>query len=207
MPRSLVNPLAQADHERRDSHLSVVSHTEDVEEKGRRMVLGLPELSNAHSTHNGDSSCATEPQDPAVEAAKPGRQRQDSSEGVPSPSGQALEQWHGKGKHVSAVRCHYQRQGRDHWDQQGDPKATDDRREDASLQPNGGGTHRSGPGTGRDRRSQEIAGGSPFGSTSGPEQSDRKACPVGEAMEEMVKIKSLMEANLACWVVSTSPTM
>ena len=41
--------------------------------------------------HHGDSSCATEPQDAAVEAANPGRQRQDSSEGMPSPSGPALQ--------------------------------------------------------------------------------------------------------------------
>ena len=51
MPPSLVNIVALADHERRDSHLSVVSHTEDAEEKGRRVVLGLQELSNVYSTH------------------------------------------------------------------------------------------------------------------------------------------------------------
>ena len=39
MPPSLVNPVAQAEKEQRDSHLSVVSHTE----KRRRVVLGLPE--------------------------------------------------------------------------------------------------------------------------------------------------------------------
>ena len=80
-----VNPVAQA---------------KDAEESGRREVLRLPELSNENSTHHGDSSCATEPQDAAVEAANPGRQRQDSSEGMPSPSGQPLGQWHGKRKHV-----------------------------------------------------------------------------------------------------------
>ena len=106
-------------------------------------------------------------------------QRQDSSEGMPSPFGQALGQWHGKGKHVPTVWSHYQRQGREHWDQQGDPTATNDRREDASLQPDGGGTHRTGPGAGRDRRSEEIAGGSPFGSTTSPERSDRSSTPSG----------------------------
>ena len=67
----VVNPVAQAEHERRDSHLSVVSHTEDAEEKGRRVILGLPEISNVYSTHHGDSSCATESQDAAIEAANP----------------------------------------------------------------------------------------------------------------------------------------
>ena len=43
MPPPHVNRVAQAEHEQRDSHLSVVSHTEDAEEKGRRVVLGLPE--------------------------------------------------------------------------------------------------------------------------------------------------------------------
>ena len=43
MPPSLVNNVALAVHERRDSRLSAVSHTEDAEERGRRVVLGLPE--------------------------------------------------------------------------------------------------------------------------------------------------------------------
>ena len=156
------------------------THTEDAEEKGRRVVLGLPELSNVYSTHHGDSSCATEPQDAAIEAANQGRQRQDSREGMPSPSGQALGQWHGKGNHVPPLWSHYQRQERDHWDQLGDPTATDDRREDASLQPDTvGWTHRTGPGARRDRRSREIAGRSPFGSTNSLEQSDRSSMPSG----------------------------
>ena len=84
--------------------------------KKRRVVSGLPELSNVYSTHHDDSSCATTPQDAAVEAANPGRQRQDSGEGMSSPSGQALGQWHMKGKHVPTVWDNHQRQGRDHWD-------------------------------------------------------------------------------------------
>ena len=92
MPPSLVNTVAQAEHEQRDSHLS-----EDAEEKGRRMVFRLSELSNVYSTHHDDSSCARTPQDAAVEAAKTGRQRQASSEGLSSPPGQALGQWHGGG--------------------------------------------------------------------------------------------------------------
>ena len=50
MPPSLVNPVAQAEHERRDSQLSAVPHTEDAEEKGRRVVLGMSELSNVYSS-------------------------------------------------------------------------------------------------------------------------------------------------------------
>ena len=102
MPHSLVNTVAQAECERRDSHLPAVSH------RGCRK-------GNAwfwYSTHHGNSSCATDPQDAAVEAENPGRQRQDSSERMPSPSGQGLGQWHGKGKHVPTVWGHYQRQGR-----------------------------------------------------------------------------------------------
>ena len=36
------------------------------------------------------------------------------------------------------------------------------RREDAPFQPDGGGTHRTGPGAGRHRRRQDIAGGQPM---------------------------------------------
>ena len=50
------------------SHFSVVSHTEGR----RRVVFGLPELSNVYSTHHDHSSCATKPQDVAFEAANPG---------------------------------------------------------------------------------------------------------------------------------------
>ena len=45
-----LNPVASTEHECRDAHLPVVPHTEDAEEKGRRVVLGVPELSNVHST-------------------------------------------------------------------------------------------------------------------------------------------------------------
>ena len=82
MPLSLVNTVAQAGHEQRDFHLS-----QDAEEKGRRMVLRLSELPNVYSTHHDDSSCATTPQDAAVEAANTGSQRQASSEGLSSPPG------------------------------------------------------------------------------------------------------------------------
>ena len=112
------------------------------------------------------------------------------------PPCQTLGKWHGKGKYVSAVWSHHQRQGLDHWNQQVDPKEIGDRREEASFQPDGGGTHRTGPGAGRGRRSQQIAGGSLFGSTSSQEQSDRSSIPRGQAMEEMSQIRKLFEANL-----------
>ena len=121
-----MNPVALAEHERRDSRLSAVPHTEDAEEKGRRVVLGVSERSNVYSSHHYDPSGTTESQDAAAEAADPSCQRQDTSKGMSTPPGQALGKWHGKGKCVSAVRGHHQRQGRNHWNQQGDPKATDD---------------------------------------------------------------------------------
>ena len=101
----------------RDSRLPAVPHTEDTEEKGRRVVLGMSELSNVYSSHHHDTSGATEFQDAAAEAADPSSQRQETSEGMPTPPGQALGKWHGKGKYVSAVRGYHQRRGRDHWNQ------------------------------------------------------------------------------------------
>ena len=169
------NPVASTEHGCRDSRLPAVPHTEDAEEKGRRVVLGMSELSNVSSSHHHDPSGATESQDAAAEAADPSSQRLDTSEGMSTPPGQALGKWHGKGKNVSAVRGHHQRQGRDHWNQQVDPEETGDRRGEASFQADGGGTHGAGSGAGRGRRSQEIAGGSSGGGTSSPEQSDRSS--------------------------------
>ena len=80
---------------------------------------------------------------------------------------------------MSAVRGHHQRQGRDHRNQQVDPEETGDLRGEASSQPDGGGKHRAGSGAGRGRRRQEIAGGSPCGGTSRPEQSERSSIPSG----------------------------
>ena len=54
------NPVAQAEHGRRDPPLSVMSHTEDAEEEGRCVVLGLPKLYSVYSNHHDDSSGATE---------------------------------------------------------------------------------------------------------------------------------------------------
>ena len=69
-----LNPVASTEHECRDPHLPAVPHTENAEEEGGRVVLGLPELSHVHSTHHDDSSCATESQDAATETAGSGSQ-------------------------------------------------------------------------------------------------------------------------------------
>ena len=72
-----------------------VSHTEDAQrKKGRRQVLGVPELPNV---------CSSPPPRPLRyhrnnEAADPSSQRQDTSEGMSTPPGQALGKWHGKGE-------------------------------------------------------------------------------------------------------------
>ena len=76
----------------------------------RKGVLGRSELSNVYSSHHYDPSSTTESQDAAAEAADPSCQRQDTSKGMSTPPGQALVKWHGKGKYVSAVRDHHQRQ-------------------------------------------------------------------------------------------------
>ena len=139
----------------------------------------MSELSNVYSSHHHDSSGTTESQDAAAEAADPSSQRQDTSEGMSTPPCQALGKWHGKGKYVSAVRGHHQRQRREHWNRQVDPEGTGDRRGEASFQPDGGGTHRAGSGAGRGRRSQEVAGRGPCGGPSSPEQSNRSSFPGG----------------------------
>ena len=139
----------------------------------------MSELSTVYSSHHYEPSSTTESQDVAIEAADPGCQRQDTSEGMPTPPGQALGQWHGEGKYVSAVRGHHQRQRRDHWNQQIGPEETGERRGETVSQQNGGGTHRAVSGAGRGRRSQEVAGISPCGGPSSPEQSDRSRIPGG----------------------------
>ena len=93
-------------------------HTENAEEEGGHVVLGLPELSNVYSTYHDDSSGATESQDAATEAAGSSSQRQDPGEGMSPSVGQSLGKWYGKGKYVPAVWSHHQRQGRNHRNQQ-----------------------------------------------------------------------------------------
>ena len=58
----------------------------------------------APTTTTSDTS---ESQEAAAESADPSCQRQDTSEGMSTPPGQALGKWHGKGKYVSAVRGHH----------------------------------------------------------------------------------------------------
>ena len=173
------SPIISVEHGYRDSRLSAVSHTENAEEERRRVVLGMSELPNLYSSHHYEPSSTTESQDAAAEAANPSSQRQDTSEGMQAPPGQALGKWHGKGKYVSAVRGHHQRQGRDHWNQQIGPEETGERRGETVSQQKGGGTHRAGSGAGRGRRSQEVAGRGPCGGPSSPEQSNRTRIPRG----------------------------
>ena len=54
------NPVALTEHECRDPHLPVVSHTENAEEEGRGVVLRLPTLCSVCSNHHDDSSDGTE---------------------------------------------------------------------------------------------------------------------------------------------------
>ena len=107
---------------------TAVPHTEDAEEKGRRVVSGVRGLPTVYSSHHDNTSGATESRDAATEAANPSSQRQDPSAGMSTPPGQALGKWHRKWKYVSAVWSHHQRQGRDHRNQQVDPEETGDRR-------------------------------------------------------------------------------
>ena len=92
--------------------------------KGDAWFWGCQNYPTCTDSHHYEPSSTTEFQDVAIEAADPGCQRQDTSEGMQPPPGQALGQWHGKGKYVSAVRGHHQRQGRHHWNQQIGPEET-----------------------------------------------------------------------------------
>ena len=171
------SPVISVEHGYRDSRLSAVSHIENAEEKRRRVVLEMSELSNVYSSHHCEPSGTTESQDVAIEAADPGCQRQDTSKGMPTPPSRALGKWHGKVKYVSAVRDHHQRPGRDHMNQQIGPEETGERRGETAPQQDGGGTHGAGSGAGRCRRSQEVAGRGPCGGSSSPEQSNRSSIP------------------------------
>ena len=161
------NPVASTEHGCRDSRLPAVPHTENAEEEGGRVVLGMSELSNVYTT--------TPPVPQNLKTLLLKQQAQAVNDRIPAKGCRhllvkPLGKWHGKGKHVSAVRGHHQRQGRDHWNQQVGPEETGERRGQASFQPDGGGTHRTGSGAGRGRRSQAIAGGSSCGGANSPEQ-------------------------------------
>ena len=170
-------------------------HTEDAEEKRRRVVLGMSELSNVYSSHRYEPSGTTESQDAATEAADPSCQRQDTSEGMSPPPGQALGKRHGKGKYVSAVRGHHQRQGRDHWNQQVGPEETGDRR---------GEHHSSWTVEGRTEldlvqdevdEAKRLLEEAHVEVQAAQNKVTEAAFRVGQAMEEMAQIKKLLEAN------------
>ena len=128
----------------------------------------MSELSEVHSSHHDDLSV---PKNLKTLVLKQQTQAVEDSIRAKGCRHLLVKPWpNGTAKYVSAVRCQLQRQGRDHWNQQVDPKETGDRRGEASFQPDGGG---------RRRRSQEIAGGSPYGGTISPEQSDRSSIPSG----------------------------
>ena len=138
---------------------------------------------------------ATESQDAATEAANSSSQRQDPSEGTSPPPGQALGKWHGKGKYVSAVWSHHQRQGRDHLNQQVDPDETGDRRGEASFQADGGGTHRAGSVQDEVDEAKRFLEEAHAEVQAAQSKVTEAAFRVGEAMEEMSQIKKLLEAN------------
>ena len=69
-----LNPVVSTEHGCRDSRVPAVPHTEDAEEKGRRVVLGMSELSSVYSSHHHDPSSTTESKDAAAEAADPSSQ-------------------------------------------------------------------------------------------------------------------------------------
>ena len=158
------------------------------------MVLGMSELSNVYSSHHYEPSSITESQDVAIEAADPGCQRQDTSEGMRAPPGQALGQRHGKEKYVTAVRSHHQRQGRDHWNQQIGPEETGERRGEAASQQHGGRTE-------LDLVQDEVDEAKRLLEEAHVEVQAAQnnvteaAFRVGQAMEEMAQIKKLLEAN------------
>ena len=189
------NRVISIEHGYRDSCLSAVTHTEDAEGKRRRVVLGMSELSNVYSSHHYEPSGTNESQDAATEAADPSCQRQDTSEGMSTPPGQALGKWHGKRIYVSAVRGHHQRQGRDHWNQQIGQEETGDRR---------GKHHPSSTVEGRTEldlvqdgvdEAKRLLEEAHVEVQAGQNKVTEAAFRVGQAMEEMAQIKKLLEAN------------
>ena len=172
-------------------------HTEDAEETGRRVVLELPELSNVYNTHHDDSSCATTPEDATVEAANPGRKRQDFSEGMSSLSGQALGHWHRKGEHVPTVWSIIS----DKDEITGISKAIQRRLMTAEITPHskrtvGGRTEMDCVCTTRSTTPRDCRRKLHLEVQAAQNKVAEAGCRVGEAMEEMAKIRSLMEANL-----------
>ena len=96
------SPVISVEHGYRDSRLSAVPHTENAEEKRRRVVLGMSELSHVCSSHH---YVPPVPQNLKTLLLKQtGFQQRDADTSWSSPG-----KWHGKGKYASAVRGHHQR--------------------------------------------------------------------------------------------------
>ena len=97
------SPIISVEYGYRDSRLSAVLHTENAEEKRRRVVLGMSELSNVYSSHHYEPSSTKT----LLLKQQTRHQRRDADTSWSSPG----RQGNGKGKYVSAVRDHHQRQG------------------------------------------------------------------------------------------------
>ena len=96
------NPVASTEHGCRDSRLPAVPHTENAEEEGGRVVLGMSELSNVYTT--------TPPVPQNLKTLLLKQQAQAVNDRIPAKGCRhllvkPLGKWHGKGKHVSAVRA------------------------------------------------------------------------------------------------------
>ena len=94
----LLNLVTSTEHECRDPHLPAVPHTEDAEEKGRRVVVGR--WQNYPTCTAPTTTTPPVPQNLKMLLLRQQTQniqRQDPSEGMSPPLGQALGNWHGKG--------------------------------------------------------------------------------------------------------------
>ena len=162
------NTVTSTEHECRDPHLPTVSHTENAEEEGRCVVLGLPKIiQRVQHPPRRLLRCHR--------ISTTGSRRRDGAACWSDPGRMARER-----KYVPAVWSHHQRQGRNHGNQQVHTA-------EIGVQRGDGGTHRAGPGARRrGRRSQEVVGRGPFGGTSSPEQSDRSSIPSGTGYGENV---------------------
>ena len=150
--------VISVEHGYRDSRLSAVSHTENAEEKTRRVVKEMSELTKVR-VQLPPLRPLGEPQISRRLLLK--QQTQAVNDRIPAKGCRHIldKPWAiGTGKgNVSAVRDHHQRQRRDHWNQQIGPEETGERRGETASQQDGGGTHGAGSGAGRGRRSQEVA--------------------------------------------------
>ena len=159
----------------------------------RKIDRGSGDVRTVQRVHRYEPSSTTESQDAATEAADPSCQRQDTSDGMQAPPGQALGKWHGK--YVSAVRGHHQRQGRDHWNQQIGPEETGERRGETVSQQrwrDARGWIWCGDEVDEAKRLLEEAH---VEVQAAQDKVTKAASRVGQAMEEMAQIKKLLEAN------------